>query len=241
MHAHFRCEVCLRIFDVSAPALDPAVFERAGHQVDRLDLRAEGICVDCQAYEAGLEAGKAVAVTVGASEHLHGPETDLAVVEIDSPVGRLLLAADEIGVVRLAFEDQGDVEFLRTLVGRGASPVVQGHLRRAVHELDAYFAGDLTTFDVPVSWDVVGYANALQATDTVPYGTVRSYHLLPTRENPDRLGFAFGVNPVPIIAPCHRVSRGATMPDVFVGGSERRTWLLDHERSHAERTPALPD
>ena len=42
-----------------------------------------------------------------------------------------------------------------------------------------------------------------------------------------------GANPVAIVAPCHRVTRGVERPPVFVGGIERRRWLDAHERQHA--------
>ena len=42
-----------------------------------------------------------------------------------------------------------------------------------------------------------------------------------------------GANPIPIVAPCHRVTRGVERPPLFVGGIERRRWLDEHERRHA--------
>ena len=42
-----------------------------------------------------------------------------------------------------------------------------------------------------------------------------------------------GANPIPIAAPCHRVTRGIERPQIFVGGAERRRWLDAHERRHA--------
>src|SRR4051812_5887934 len=55
-HAHFRCRVCLRLFDVAWPA-PPQALTEPGFAVERVDLRAEGVCADCAAYEVGLAEG----------------------------------------------------------------------------------------------------------------------------------------------------------------------------------------
>ena len=44
-----------------------------------------------------------------------------------------------------------------------------------------------------------------------------------------------GANPIPIVAPCHRVTRGVETPTTFVGGHNRRRWLETHERETRNR------
>ena len=44
-----------------------------------------------------------------------------------------------------------------------------------------------------------------------------------------------GANPIPIVAPCHRVTRGVEIPTTFVGGPTRRQWLETHERTTRDR------
>ena len=62
-------------------------------------------------------------------------------------------------------------------------------------------------------------APALMTTETIPYGSHRSYHRLDQSLSPGALGHAFGANPIPIFTPCHRVGRGAETPTTFVGGT----------------------
>jgi methylated-DNA-[protein]-cysteine S-methyltransferase len=46
-----------------------------------------------------------------------------------------------------------------------------------------------------------------------------------------------GANPIPIVAPCHRVTRGAEIPTTFVGGTDRRHWLERHESAAKDAPP----
>ncbi len=65
---------------------------------------------------------------------------------------------------------------------------------------------------------------------SIPYGDHRSYADLNGTETPRELGRLMGANPIPIVAPCHRVARGVEIPTTFVGGHQRRQWLESHER-----------
>ena len=55
-HAHFRCRLCLRIFDLASGLQNPEEITDPGFSVERVDTRAEGICAECNAYDAGLKA-----------------------------------------------------------------------------------------------------------------------------------------------------------------------------------------
>jgi methylated-DNA-[protein]-cysteine S-methyltransferase len=228
-HAHFRCRLCARLFDIEGDAPDAEPFTRHGFEVEGIELRAEGVCRDCVDFELGLDAGVTAIRTQGASEQL--ADREAAVVEVETPLGPLIVAATANGIARVAFAEHADVAFLRGLAGRDAPPVIAAHLRAAVEQLERYFAsGAPASFDCEIDWEIVQHHAELQATTVIPYGTVRSYHLLPSEATPREVGHAFGVNPVPILTPCHRVTRGAVVPDRFVGGPERREWLLQHER-----------
>ena len=75
-------------------------------------------------------------------------------------------------------------------------------------------------------------APALRSTAAIPYATHRSYSDLGQPLAARDLGHLFGANPIPIVMPCHRVSRGTEIPTTFVGGTARRQWLESHEQSH---------
>ena len=235
-HAHFRCRWCLRLFDVEVAWPDPAPFEREGHRVERLDLRGEGICHDCLDYEAGLRAGaRAVARTGPSAQALAQP--DAGAVEVDSPLGPLLIAATPAGLIRLAFPEHGDAETLRNLARRRRHPDVEGHLRDAGHQLTRYFAEEPFTPICQIDWEAIDEAASLQASMDIPYGARQPYHRLTPGLPARRLGRTFGANPIAILIPCHRVSRGVEMPGTYVGGPERRSWLLAHERQSSGPAP----
>ncbi len=228
-HAHFRCRLCGRLFDIEGEPPDPEPFTRDGYEVEAIELRAEGVCRDCVDFELGLDAGVSAIRDQGASGPLH--DRAAAAIEVQTPLGPLIVAATRHGVARVAFADHADVAFLRGLVDGDASPLITPHLRAVGEQLERYFAGGAPAgFDCEIDWEIVGYQTELQAAATIPYGAVRSYHLLAEGTTPRAIGHAFGDNPIPIITPCHRVMRGATVPDRFVGGVERRAWLLQHER-----------
>ena len=116
-------------------------------------------------------------------------------ISISSPVGRLILEEDDGAVVIIRWSDAA--------AGNG-SPL----LAEAARQLDAYFAGELTEFDLPVR--PAGSPFELRvwgAMQEIPYGDTRSYGDLAaaTGSAPRAVGRACGRNPIPIVIPCHRV------------------------------------
>jgi Fe2+ or Zn2+ uptake regulation protein/O6-methylguanine-DNA--protein-cysteine methyltransferase len=236
-HDHFRCRVCLRLFDLVGEAADPPQTGPRRFVIERVDLRAEGICADCTDYEAGLEEGVR-AINGGRGRRpwtgvLERP--DVACTSTDGPLGTILLAATPTGILRLAFEDHFDAgELRRRAASRRGSRAAHQHLKTAVGELGAFLAGQLQEISCPV--DPVGLSAArdsLNATRAIPYAEHRSYTNLLGDLTPRELGRWMGANPIPVILACHRVARGKEIPRCFVGGLQRRQWLEDHEREYA--------
>jgi hypothetical protein len=120
LHAHFRCHLCARFFDLVGGQQDPGDTTDPGFVVERVETRAEGICDECTSYETGLTAG-------ACSIRQSGPAIDTlsvtgaAASEIASPLGPLLLAATPLGLTRLAFEDHGDADALRVHASTGGA------------------------------------------------------------------------------------------------------------------------
>jgi O6-methylguanine-DNA--protein-cysteine methyltransferase/Fe2+ or Zn2+ uptake regulation protein len=232
-HAHFRCHLCLRVFDLTGGQQNPGDISDPGFVVERIETRAEGICAECTAYDTGLRAGAAAAVT-------SGPRADTllaagaAVSEVVSPLGTLLIAATPQGLTRLAFDDHGDVDALRTHASsRRGSRAARRHLAEASTGLHTYFAGELSRPACTIDLEQLGSnAPALLATQTIPYASHRSYSELDRRLSARDLGYLFGCNPIPLFMPCHRVRRGTETPTSFVGGTARRHWLDEHEQHH---------
>jgi Fe2+ or Zn2+ uptake regulation protein/O6-methylguanine-DNA--protein-cysteine methyltransferase len=241
-HDHFRCRLCLRLFDLDNDPGTPA-FAPPGSIIERVDVRSEGICADCIGYETGLEAG-ARAIRLGSSE-LPWPETppspELACIATEGPLGKVLLAATSAGLVRLAFEEQFDAAELDARAGtRRGSRAAREHLQAAGDALDRFLAGE--SWQVECAVDPRALASAtgvLHATRAIPYAGHASYLKLAEGLAPFELGRWMGANPMPIVFPCHRVARGKEVPDVFVGGAERRRWLESHEREYASLLPRM--
>lgn len=227
-HDHLRCDACLRLFDVEleVPDLDPV--ERAGHEPSRARVVVEGRCAECRDYEQGLQDG-AIATASGASlpEDLVGR---LGVHLHDSPLGPLAVAASADGIVRVAFEDHADYGALEQRAGRRTGGrAARERIAHAEDAIDAYFGGSEAAAEDIVDWSpgVVANHGVLEATRHIPYAGRRSYVDVCDSASPYDCGYAMGVNPAPVLLPCHRVSLGQLRLDDYVGGQARRD-KLDH-------------
>jgi len=232
-HAHFRCHLCLRIFDLIGGQQEPGDISDPGFVVERVETRAEGICDECIDYDAVLRAGVRAIIKSGpATDTLLA--TGAAVSAIESPLGTLLIAATPRGLTRLAFDDHADVDALRAHVSshRG-SQAARRHLAEASTSLERYFAGELPSPACTIDWEQLeSSALTLMATQTIAYASHRSYSALDQSLSARDLGYLLGRNPIPLFMPCHRVRRGTETPTCFVGGAVRREWLETHEQTH---------
>jgi Fe2+ or Zn2+ uptake regulation protein/O6-methylguanine-DNA--protein-cysteine methyltransferase len=231
-HAHLRCYTCLRLFDLPGASQNPEDIVAPGFIVKRVETRAEGICDECIDYDAGItDAAHSMLEPGPPPDSLEVPGA--AAATLDSPLGKLLLAATPLGLTRIAFEDHRDAQLLRAhAASRRGSKAAHQHLSAARDALVSYFAGDTNVRGYVVDWQKLGpAAQALQRAQAIPYASHSSYSDLELEVSPRDLGLTFGSNPIPILAPCHRVSRGTEMPTDFVGGAERRAWLDAHEQA----------
>lgn len=148
-----------------------------------------------------------------------------------SVVGNLLIAATDEGVCGIYFEEH------RHFKGRdGWSPPDAGspaarHLKEAARQLDEYFAGRRTVFDVPLDLNGTVFQRAVwQALRDIPHGKCTSYAQHAQKlGNPKALravGAAIGRNPVSIIVPCHRVIGSSGAVTGYAGGLDRKRFLL---------------
>ncbi|MCU1359999.1 MAG: ogt [Ilumatobacteraceae bacterium] len=151
-----------------------------------------------------------------------------------SPVGELTIVASDQGVRYVLWHGHGlrlDGE-----PGNNGSPEVRsGILDRAVTQLDEYFAGARTDFDLPLDPRGTDFQlSAWMMLRTIPYGQTVSYaHQARTLGDVNKsraVGAANGKNPISIIVPCHRVVGSDGSLTGFGGGIESKAWLLDHEK-----------
>lgn len=157
---------------------------------------------------------------------------------LETPIGRLLLVADEQGLRYIDFPNFDQDARIESGWRRG-----RRFLGRSIEQLDAYFAGDLHAFDVALA--PLGTPFRQRVWDElvrIPYGETISYGELARRIRQPHasraVGAANGANPLPIIVPCHRVIGSSGRLTGFGGGLPTKQWLLEHERRHALR-PSL--
>lgn len=160
---------------------------------------------------------------------------DVAYATTDTPIGPLLVAATDAGLVRVAFEREDDDAILQDLANRIAPRVVRspGRLDEVRRELDEYFEGHRDHFELPLDWRLShGFRKTVleHLYADVPYGRTVSYLELATIVgNPKAsraVGTAMATNPIPIVVPCHRVLRTGGNLGGYGGGLETKARLL---------------
>lgn len=149
---------------------------------------------------------------------------------IDSPVGPLLVAAGDDGVRTIEFHQA------RHPVKRGADWREGSHplIDRVRRQLDEYFAGRRTAFDLPLSPRGTEFQRLVwQTLASIPYGQTVSYAQLAVRVGRPTamraVGAANGRNPLPIVLPCHRVIGADGSLTGFGGGLPTKRFLLELE------------
>jgi len=182
---------------------------------------------------------------------------------LDSPIGPLTLVADDDALVGLYMDVPGRGPEPATLgepVSAGdaedAEPALPGDsadsgdsagagqvLAAAARQLQAYFAGRLTGFDLPLALDGTQFQRAVWAAlQAIPYGETISYGQLADRIGQPSasraVGLANGRNPVSIVVPCHRVVGADGSLTGYGGGLDRKRYLLALEQRVSGQTLA---
>lgn len=162
---------------------------------------------------------------------------DVAYRTIDSPVGPLLLAATDRGLVRIAYVTQDHDAVLADLASKISPRVLRAprRLDPVASELDEYFAGNRRLFDVPLDLQLAkGFRRSvLDQLRHIDYGERRSYgHVAAAAGNPRAVraaASACATNPLPVVVPCHRVVLANGRIGQYVGGADAKRVLLDLE------------
>jgi len=159
---------------------------------------------------------------------------DVAYTTVDSPVGPLLLAATQHGLVRVAYGVEDHERVLDTL-SRRISPRVLRAPRRldaAARELDEYFGGRRRVFDLPLDLSLsAGFRQLVQRhLPEIGYGQTRTYgqvaELVGNPRAVRAVGTACATNPLPVVVPCHRVLPASGAVGRYVGGAGAKEALL---------------
>ena len=152
---------------------------------------------------------------------------------MESPIGPLLLAGDDSGLRRIGFPEGKNPPQPAPEWRRDAQC-----LRYIAEQLDAYFAGSLRDFDLPLQMQGTPFQLSVwKALRDIPYGETISYGELARRiGNPKgsrAVGLANGANPIPVVVPCHRVIGSTGKLTGFGGGLRTKETLLALERNGA--------
>ncbi|EPF2928195.1 methylated-DNA--[protein]-cysteine S-methyltransferase [Vibrio navarrensis] len=146
-----------------------------------------------------------------------------------SPLGEMTLQANDEGILGIWFttqttrpDDLGQEDANHPVLGL------------ALTQLNEYFLGKRTQFDLPIAAKGTAFQMQVwQALTTIPYGETWSYQELANAVgNPKAVravGLANGKNPVSIVVPCHRVIGKNGKLTGYAGGIERKQWLLKRE------------
>ena len=162
---------------------------------------------------------------------------DVAYRTIDSPVGPLLLAATQAGLVRIAYASEDHDAVLQALAVRISPRVLNAPARLdgAARELDEYFAGQRRGFELPLDWQLsAGFRRAvLSHLGEIGYGQTASYAAVAALAgNPKAVraaASACATNPLPLVVPCHRVIYSDGRIGRYLGGPEAKRALLAME------------
>jgi len=140
---------------------------------------------------------------------------------LPSPIGPLYVEADEGMLTRLYTNPQ-----------HSAGPDLDGVFAEVQRQLDEYFAGTRTAFDLPIQEAGTPFERAVWARlREIPYGTTRTYGEIARELNssPRAVGRANGRNQISIITPCHRVIGANGSLTGYAGGLKRKRHLLELE------------
>ena len=162
---------------------------------------------------------------------------DIAYRIVDSPVGPLLLAATEAGLVRVAYASEDHDTVLQSLADRISARVLNAPARldSAARELGEYFAGQRRGFGLPLDWRLTaGFRRAvLTHLAEIGYGRTASYAAVAgLAGNPKAVraaATACATNPLPVIVPCHRVIYSDGRIGNYLGGPDAKRALLTLE------------
>lgn len=148
---------------------------------------------------------------------------------METPIGPLVLAGEGDGALHaIRFHGHADAAWAAD----------QAPFHRAIEQLRAYFAAELTCFDLPLAPAGTPFQlRVWRELQTIPYGETASYRNIAERiGKPDAVravGAANGANPIPIVIPCHRIIGSNGKLTGFGGGLDTKEKLLKLERGCA--------
>jgi methylated-DNA-[protein]-cysteine S-methyltransferase len=162
---------------------------------------------------------------------------DIGYRTLDTPLGSLLLAATPVGLLRVAYASEDHDAVLTALAEKVSPRILRAPTRLdgAAREVDEYFAGTRTHFDLPLDLRLAeGFRReVIEHLREIGYGRRESYAAVAAAIGHPRavraVGSACARNPLPVVIPCHRVVRTDGSIGQYVGGVDAKQTLLTLE------------
>lgn len=159
----------------------------------------------------------------------------------DGPFGQVFIARSATGLCRVSFR-QSEEDLLAGLERHGLLPEpAAGGIDRECRELEEYFDGKRTSFDLPLDlrWGTPFQRQVLEAASAIPFGKCECYTDVASRIGRPRaqraVGNALGKNPIAIVIPCHRVVGSGGSLGGYTGGLDIKRTLMGIEGIEAEK------
>lgn len=152
---------------------------------------------------------------------------------MESPIGYLEVTEEDGAITKICFAENDEHGGTDDLRGKNGQSAV---LQETVRQLEEYFAGERKEFSVPIAPRGTEFQKKIWKILTrIPYGETRSYGEIARMAGNEKACRAVGManhnNPVPILIPCHRVIGKNGKLTGYAGGLEKKTALLELERS----------
>jgi methylated-DNA-[protein]-cysteine S-methyltransferase len=156
--------------------------------------------------------------------------------EMDSPVGRLTLVTSKEGLHAILWDNERESLAYYQMIRDFIKSPNEATIAKTKKQLSEYFENKRQSFDLPLILNGTTFQiQAWQQLQKIPYATTISYgqqaEKIGNKNKARAVGMANRLNPIPIIIPCHRVIGSNGHLVGFAGGLERKTYLLNIERS----------
>jgi methylated-DNA-[protein]-cysteine S-methyltransferase len=161
---------------------------------------------------------------------------DTSFKKILSPVGPIYIVADNSSLKAVTFEKNWPDELRKWKKTEQNNNQI---LQQTSNQLDEYFHGKRTVFDLPLTFTGTPFQNdTWKALLTIPYGETRSYseqaEIIGNPQAVRAVGRTNGLNPIAIVVPCHRVIGKSGKLTGYAGGLDIKKFLLNLEK---KKTP----
>lgn len=155
----------------------------------------------------------------------------------NSPVGDLVIVTSEEGLHAILWEEYANDSYYQNILAQIKHSPDEVHIKQTVKQLNEYFAGERTTFELPVVLIGTNFQKMVwEELMKIPYGQTISYatqaERIGSRKKARAVGMANGVNSIPIIIPCHRVIGSSGSLTGFGGGLDIKDYLIKLEKKH---------